>query len=91
LEKEKGDWKNLSLEEKKALYRFSFCQTLAELKAPTGEWKACIGYGLLLSSIALWMYVWLKVYGESSLFFRKFLWHIVNQKILPTSSSVKKI
>jgi cytochrome c oxidase subunit 4 len=64
LEKEKGDWKNLSLEEKKALYRYSFCQTLAELKAATGEWKACVGYALLLSSLALWMYVWLKVYGE---------------------------
>ena len=67
LEKEKGDWKNLSLDEKKALYRFSFCQTLAELKAPTGEWKACIGYALIMSSLAIWMYVWLKVYGKRPL------------------------
>ena len=26
-----GDWKKLTLEEKKALYRASFCQTLAEV------------------------------------------------------------
>ncbi|CAG0913357.1 unnamed protein product [Notodromas monacha] len=60
LAKEKGDWKNLSVEEKKALYRFSFCQTIAELKAPTGEWKFCIGFGLFLSSFAIWIYIWMK-------------------------------
>jgi len=38
-QKEKGDWKNLSLAEKKVLYRHSFAQTFAEMEAPTGEWK----------------------------------------------------
>ena len=42
-EKEKGDWKKLAKEEKKVLYRASFCQTLAEVEAPTGEWKSVVG------------------------------------------------
>merc|ERR1712112_637451 len=37
--KEQGDWKKMTKEEKKALYRASFCQTLSEVEAPTGEWK----------------------------------------------------
>ena len=39
-QKEKGDWKKISTEEKKQLYRASFCQTLTEAEAPTGEWKS---------------------------------------------------
>merc|ERR1711890_171357 len=46
-EKEKGDWKKLTLEEKKVLYRASFCQTLAEIEAPTGEWKSILGWALI--------------------------------------------
>ena len=38
--KEAGDWKKMTKEEKKALYRASFCQTLVEVEAPTGEWKS---------------------------------------------------
>jgi len=45
-QKEKGDWKNLSLEEKKRLYRFTFRATLAEFDHPTGHWKLIIA-GLL--------------------------------------------
>jgi cytochrome c oxidase subunit 4 len=41
-EKEKGDWKALSIAEKKELYRASFCQTYAEMDAPTGEWKEIV-------------------------------------------------
>lgn len=67
LEKEKGDWKNLSVAEKKALYRYNFCQTLAELKAPTGEWKFCLGVSLILCSSALWIYVWMKKYVYSEM------------------------
>uniref|UniRef100_F1LF34 Cytochrome c oxidase subunit 4 n=1 Tax=Ascaris suum TaxID=6253 RepID=F1LF34_ASCSU len=37
--KEKGDWKKLTTEEKKLLYRYSFRQTLAEFEAPSGYWK----------------------------------------------------
>ena len=39
-QKEKGDWKKMTKEEKKVLYRASFCQTLVESEAPTGEWKS---------------------------------------------------
>ncbi|GMT28855.1 hypothetical protein PFISCL1PPCAC_20152, partial [Pristionchus fissidentatus] len=42
-EKEKGDWKNLSVDEKKMLYRYSFRQTLAEFEAPSGYWKVIVG------------------------------------------------
>ena len=36
-EKEKGDWKKLTKEEKKVLYRASFCQIIIEVEAPTGD------------------------------------------------------
>ncbi|KAK8388191.1 hypothetical protein O3P69_020224 [Scylla paramamosain] len=61
-EKEKGDWNKLTVEEKKALYRASFCQTFAEMKAPTGEWKSVLGISLIASSIAIWIYLLMKVY-----------------------------
>ncbi|XP_050543986.1 cytochrome c oxidase subunit 4 isoform 1, mitochondrial-like [Daktulosphaira vitifoliae] len=56
-EKEKGDWKKLSLEEKKTLYRASFCQTLVELEAPTGEWKAIFGWVMVWTSVAIMAFV----------------------------------
>ncbi|XP_071449058.1 cytochrome c oxidase subunit 4 isoform 1, mitochondrial-like [Hetaerina americana] len=59
-EKEKGDWKKLTIEEKKALYRASFCQTFAEMKAPTGEWKSIVGITLVLISLGLWSYLGMK-------------------------------
>merc|ERR1711993_32598 len=64
--KEKGDWKKITKEEKKVLYRASFCQTLAEVEAPTGEWKSIIGLTLVGISIGVWGYLWMKsfVYGE---------------------------
>ncbi|XP_046635377.1 cytochrome c oxidase subunit 4 isoform 1, mitochondrial-like [Daphnia pulicaria] len=61
-EKEKGDWNKLTIEEKKALYRASFCQTFAEIKAPTGEWKSIVGYSLIACSLAMWIYIWMKKY-----------------------------
>merc|ERR1719244_1622262 len=57
-EKEKGDWKKLTKEEKKALYRASFCQTLAEVEAPTGEWKSTLG---------MWGYIWMMKYVYNEL------------------------
>jgi cytochrome c oxidase subunit 4 len=65
-EKEKGDWKNLSIAEKKALYRASFCQTFAEMEAPTGEWKSVLGYTLLCCSLALWAYMGLGIFVYGS-------------------------
>lgn len=62
-EKEKGDWKKLSMQEKKALYRASFRQTFSEIKAPTGEWKMAIGAALIAASLAMWIAMWMKVYG----------------------------
>jgi len=41
-EKEKGDWKGLSVDDKKSIYRSNFCQTYAEFSAPTGEWKMMV-------------------------------------------------
>lgn len=63
-EKEKGDWKKLSTEEKKALYRASFCQTFAEFKHPTGEWKYVIGWSMVGVSIAIMITLWMKAFGK---------------------------
>ena len=56
----------MTVEEKKSLYRASFCQTLAEVEAPTGEMKSIIGLALIGISIGVWGYLWTKnfVYGE---------------------------
>uniref|UniRef100_G3CJT5 Cytochrome c oxidase subunit 4 n=1 Tax=Dipetalogaster maximus TaxID=72496 RepID=G3CJT5_DIPMA len=62
-EKEKGDWKALSLAEKKALYRASFCQTLAETDAPNGEWKSIMGSSLVFMSLAVWLYLFFKLFA----------------------------
>ncbi|CAG9860169.1 unnamed protein product [Phyllotreta striolata] len=61
-EKEKGDWNKLSIEEKKALYRASFCQTFAEFNAPDGEWKSVMGLSLLIISSAFWFFYFLKTF-----------------------------
>lgn len=64
-EKEKGDWKKLTIAEKKSLYRASFCQTFAEMDAPTGDWK--LQFSILFAGVAtgLMGYLWLQkfVYG----------------------------
>jgi len=61
-EKEKSDWKTLTLEEKKALYRISFCQTYAEMHAPTGNWKRVVAMILGLFSFTGWIIIWMKVF-----------------------------
>ncbi|KAH8275083.1 hypothetical protein KR018_007683 [Drosophila ironensis] len=44
-EKELGDWKKLSMEDKKTLYRYSFCQTYSEFMHFTPDWKLVLGIG----------------------------------------------
>jgi len=61
-EKEKGDWKKLSVEEKKTLYRASFCQTYAEMRAPDGQWKTVVGGALFGIALSYWIYIWEKLY-----------------------------
>lgn len=56
-EKEKGDWKNLTLDEKKLLYRASFRLTFAEITAPTGRWKSHFGWAMLWQAVALWLFM----------------------------------
>ena len=63
-EKEKGDWKNLTKEEVQELYRATFCRTFAEIQAPTGEWKLALGGTLIACSLAIWVYIWMKLFGE---------------------------
>lgn len=62
--KEKGDWKKLSQPEIKALYRASFCQTIAEVQAGTGEWKLHLGVGLLFTAAAIWIAVLMNLFGK---------------------------
>merc|ERR1719347_2333261 len=65
--KEKGDWKKLTLEEKKVLYRASFCQTLTEVEAPTGEWKSICGTVLMVITMGMWGFMWMRAFVYSDL------------------------
>ncbi|XP_018573891.1 cytochrome c oxidase subunit 4 isoform 1, mitochondrial-like [Anoplophora glabripennis] len=56
-EKQKGDWRLLTKEEKKTLYRANFCQTYAEFQAPTGEWMEVIGYALIFCCLGVWLFI----------------------------------
>ncbi|XP_039300000.1 cytochrome c oxidase subunit 4 isoform 1, mitochondrial isoform X2 [Nilaparvata lugens] len=61
-EKEKCDWRNLSYDEKRCLYRASFCQTYSEMLASTGEWKLILGWSLIWTSVALWLFMALRYF-----------------------------
>ncbi|XP_017472621.1 PREDICTED: cytochrome c oxidase subunit 4 isoform 1, mitochondrial [Rhagoletis zephyria] len=61
-EKEKQDWKKLSHQEIKALYRASFCQTFAEIQAPTGEWKQHVGISLIFTGLAIWIAIFMNLF-----------------------------
>ncbi|XP_033220110.1 uncharacterized protein LOC117174835 isoform X2 [Belonocnema kinseyi] len=50
-EKEKGDWNNLTIDEKMCLYRDSFSNTSAEVVEPTPEWKSVMAWTIFLSSL----------------------------------------
>ncbi|KOB71773.1 Cytochrome c oxidase polypeptide IV [Operophtera brumata] len=57
-EKERGDWKLLCCEEKKALYRASFCQTFAEFQCNTGQWKLILGFILISFTYSMWAMIY---------------------------------
>jgi len=58
--KEMKDWKSLSKDEKKELYRYNYCQTWSEMFAPDGNWKSVTGIVLGAISIAMWGFIALK-------------------------------
>ena len=57
LDKEKGDWKKLTVEEKKELYRTTFCNTLAEINEPIHHQGRTFGEGLWLTVLIIYGYV----------------------------------
>lgn len=61
-EKEQGDWKKLSIQEKKALYRHSFCQTYSEFQHFTPEWKLSLGVALWTLAVG---FAFALVYNQS--------------------------
>jgi len=66
-EKEKGDWKRMTVEEKKTLYRASFCQTLTEIEAPDGEWKKILAGVLVGVSLGMWCFMFVGAFAYDEL------------------------
>ena len=65
-EKEKGDWKKMTVAEKKQLYRASFCLTFAEFKGQNmGEWKGIIGSVFLGIAVVTTIFMTFKMFGKS--------------------------
>ncbi|OXU20130.1 hypothetical protein TSAR_003374 [Trichomalopsis sarcophagae] len=58
-EKERGDWRKLTIGEKKCLYRASFRQTFSELQAPNSDWKCIIGVVLMGISLSFWLHLFI--------------------------------
>uniref|UniRef100_A0A8D9B835 Cytochrome c oxidase subunit 4 n=1 Tax=Cacopsylla melanoneura TaxID=428564 RepID=A0A8D9B835_9HEMI len=65
-EKEKGHWNNLTLDDKRALYRASFRQTFAEFTKcsayPDTEFRGALGLSMMVVAVALFYYAFLKAY-----------------------------
>ncbi|CAL7944786.1 unnamed protein product [Xylocopa violacea] len=66
-EKEKGDWKKLTIDEKKMLYRASYRQTFSEFQAPTGEWKGHFGMALVGVAFSIWVYMFFRTFAYPAL------------------------
>ncbi|KAB0805106.1 hypothetical protein PPYR_02076 [Photinus pyralis] len=68
-EKERGDWRLLTLCEKKELYRSNFCQTFTEFMQPRSSWMLVIGGVCLVVSAGLWASVLMHkfVYSQTPL------------------------
>ncbi|XP_006826077.1 cytochrome c oxidase subunit 4 isoform 1, mitochondrial-like [Saccoglossus kowalevskii] len=60
--KEAGDWKNLTADEKRALYRLAFHKSYADMKAPTGEWKVILGGVCFALAVSAGIYMFQKDY-----------------------------
>lgn len=58
--KEKGDWKSLSVDDKKKLYRLSFCQTFKEMEAPTCEGRRIAGTIMMLLCVPILIFTLVK-------------------------------
>lgn len=65
-QKEMGDWKELTLEERKELYRHNYRQTFAEINAPTGHWKVMLAGFFAAFTVTAWGLIFLKVFVRSS-------------------------
>lgn len=55
-EKEKGDWKNLSLEERMDLYNMYFSKSMADMNRETDEHKSVYGAVAILMGFGFFMY-----------------------------------
>merc|ERR1712142_594553 len=67
-QKELGDWKKLTMEEKKGLYRASFCQTLVEFRqTDRGVYKQVFGGTLMALALTLWLWFFCKLYVYNAL------------------------
>jgi cytochrome c oxidase subunit 4 len=66
----------LTLEEKKALYRASFCMTFSEINAPTGEWKSIVGLACLFISMGIWVVILEKLFGEKAIMLLDYTYEI---------------
>ncbi|XP_019365542.1 PREDICTED: cytochrome c oxidase subunit 4 isoform 1, mitochondrial isoform X2 [Gavialis gangeticus] len=62
MEKQKGSWKELSNEEKVALYRIKFCQTYAEMNRPSNEWKTVLGFTFMFLGFTGLIVAWQRYY-----------------------------
>lgn len=56
-EKERGEWRALTIEEKKKLYRSNFCRTFSEIEAPTVEGRRIFGTFLMALCVPIIAYV----------------------------------
>ena len=52
-EKEKGDWKNLSHEERMDLYNMYFGMTVSDMLRGNDEWKSSFGFTMVLVSVSI--------------------------------------
>ena len=59
-EKEKGDWKCLSVEEQMDLYNMYFGMSIAEMRQGSDKWKSSLGIALLCVTYSLMWFLFYK-------------------------------